>query len=426
MRQIKAVIVGYGNRGQVYAAYALQEPKQLKIVGVVDPNKFLLGEAKKAFKLSNQQLFTNLAAFKRAHIKADVVINATMDELHYKTAIEILNMKYNMLMEKPIVNNREQLLKIEALAKKNKCLVLVCHVLRYTPFYRTIKQTLLDNKIGEIVTIEANEHVCLQHYLTAYLRGKWNSEKKCGSGLLLAKSCHDLDIICWLNNNTTPVEVSSFGGRHYFIKKNKPKGAADRCYKCKYQHTCPLSSVTLYVDHNTMAHLTLARLNKRFDEITPKDRLEFIKKDIYGVCAYDIASDLVDRQASIIKFKNGSTASFTLLGLAAKPDRYIHIIGTKGEIEGKIEENKVIIRTYTNDVWKYETEVIDLSKQIINKVKYGGHSGGDYNIMHDLCAYLNKDHSSISITKLSDSINGHLCVYALEKARKSNTIQEVK
>ena len=65
--------------------------------------------------------------------------------------------------------------------------------------------------------MEMNEHVCLQHYSSAYLRGKWNNEAKCGSGLILAKSCHDLDIMCWLNNSSNPKSVSSFGGSKLFV-----------------------------------------------------------------------------------------------------------------------------------------------------------------------------------------------------------------
>ena len=241
----------------------------------------------------------------------------------------------------------------------------------------------------------------------------------------MAKSCHDLDIICWLNNSTIPTEVASFGGRHYYVKSQAPKDAADFCYKCKYQNTCTLSSTTLYVKHDTMPFLVWDRLNLPLDKITKEQKKAFLKKDIYGKCAFKIPSDLVDRQSSIIKFKNGSTASFTLLGVATKADRFIHIIGTKGEIEGKISNNKITLRICGSDYWVPNTQEIDLSSQIKDLAKYGGHSGGDYNIMKDVCAYLNGNKKSISITHLKDSINGHLCVYAIEKARKTNTIQKL-
>lgn len=422
---IKAVVVGFGNRGEVYADYSLQKPKELKIVGIVDPNPFKLSYAAKKYGLNKDQLFKTVNDFVKAKVKADVVINATMDQDHYKTALPILKAKYNMLIEKPIVPNNKQLEEIAKVAKENKCKVFVCHVLRYTMFYRTIKQMLLDKKIGDVVTMEINEHVCLQHYLSAYLRGKWNNEKECGSGLILAKSCHDLDIMCWLNNASEPKKVVSFGGRKLFVKENKPKGAAEYCYKCKHKHTCPLSSVTLYEERDTMPFLVYAKLNKPIDDISHAEKVKFLHKDIYGKCAYDIKSDLVDRQSTIVEFKNGSTASFTLVGCSTQPNRYIHIIGSHGEIEGKIESNKITVRTYKGNVWDYKEEVIDLKDKIVNLARFGGHNGGDFLIMHDLCAYLNGDKSSISITNLNDSLNGHRCVYAAEKSRKNNIIVEL-
>ena len=54
-----------------------------------------------------------------------------------------------------------------------------------------------------------------------------------------------------------------------------------------------------------------------------------------------------------------------------------------------------------------------------------GHSGGDYEIMKSIVRYMNGDRDMITITKLSDSINGHLCVYAVDEARLSHQVQKL-
>lgn len=424
MKKIKAVVVGYGNRGQVYADFSLQEKDKLEIVGIVDPNPFKLNEAKLRYNLNDKDLFKSLEEFLSKNIECDIVINSTMDQQHYETSKLILSHKYNMLVEKPIVPNKEQLLDLEKLAIKNNCKVFVCHVLRYTPFYRTIKQLLLDNTIGKIMTIEMNEHVCLPHYLTSYCRGKWNTEEICGSGFLLAKCCHDMDLISWLNNSSEPIQVASFAHRQEFVKENKPKDATEFCYLCPHEDTCPYSSKRTYLQLNAMPFLTWDRLNKPLDEITMEEKKEFLKHDIYGKCAYD-CGDIVDRQNLIIDFKNGSVCSFTLVGGATKADRYIHIVGNLGEIEGKIEENLITIRKFDKTLMMGKSETIDVSKNIVNNAKYGGHSGGDYAIMNDLVNYLNGNKDSISMTSLRDSINGHLIVYAAEKSRKTNKIVKI-
>ena len=40
--------------------------------------------------------------------------------------------------------------------------------------------------------------------------------------------------------------------------------------------------------------------------------------------------------------------------------------------------------------------------------------------------YLNRDESSISITSIEDSINGHHCVYAAEESRKTECFVKIR
>lgn len=423
MKKLMTAIVGYGNRGQIYADYSLDEPSELGVVAVIDPNDFKLQEAKARYGLSDDCLFHDFDAFANSKIACDLVINATMDQYHYETAIKILNAGYDMLMEKPIVSNAKQLKEIEKLAKEKGAKVFVCHVLRYTPFYRKIKELLNAGTIGDVVTMELNEHVCRPHFLSSYIRGKWNSEEACGSSFLLAKSCHDMDLICWLNNASAPKKVASFGNRSRFLPKNAPEGAAEYCYQCKHEKNCPYSALDLYLEKNAFDFLVWDRLNKPFNEITDEEKEAFLKKDIYGKCAYTCGGDIVDRQNLIVNFENGSLATFNMVGGSMRASRFIHIVGTLGEIEGVLETDEITLRTYTRDALMGKTETIDVHP--INNAKHGGHSGGDYAIMHDLIRYLNGDDSSISITSIEDSINGHLCVYAADKARKTDAVVDI-
>ena len=420
MKKIKTVIVGYGNRGQVYADYSLDEPAELEVVAVVDPNEYKLKVAKERYGLCDSNVFTCFKDFAEAKIDADIVVNATMEQYHYETALEILNAGYNMLIEKPIVADKDELLDIKRVADEKGLSVFVCHVLRYSPFYKSIKQAISSGKLGKIVSAEMNEHVWVPHYLTSYVRGKWGREDVCTSPILLAKCCHDMDLIAWLNEDAKPVSVSSYGHRAHFVKENKPEGATEYCYNCPHEKDCLYSAITHYYRNNVMPFLVLDSFNKPYDQITPEEKMEFLKKDDYGKCAYTVTGDVVDRQNVLVNFDDGRVVAFTLSCGTCRPDRYIHVVGTEGEIEGKLEENKYVFRTYNKDVIGYSEEVIDLKDQIVNKAMYGGHSGGDYGIMHDIVRYLNGERASASITHLADSVASHLIVYAAEESRKTD------
>ena len=148
-KKLYAAIVGYGNRGQVYGDYSLQCPDEFGVAAVIDPKEFKLREAKERYGLSDERLFCDFASFLKSGIKCDFVINATMDQFHYETTMEILGAGYDLLVEKPIVPNEKELLDIKNLAEKKGVRVFVCHVLRYSPFYTKIKEILNSGVIGK-------------------------------------------------------------------------------------------------------------------------------------------------------------------------------------------------------------------------------------------------------------------------------------
>lgn len=422
--KIKAIVVGYGDRGSIYSNYAVQYPEELEIVAVVDPNSFRLGLAKEKFKLSNEQCLTDFNDLLKKGKIADFAIVATMDQLHYEQAKSLLLQNYHLLLEKPIVNNSEELQELKKLAEERDRIIMVGHVLRYTPFYGAIKQAILDGEVGKIMHMETSELVGVCHSSSSYIRGKWNKEEICGSGMLLAKCCHDIDLICWLNNETMPAEVVSYGGRNFILPENAPEGSTERCYLgCPHIDTCKFSAKSLYVDNDMFPHYSYPLIKKKHDEITLDEKLEALKtNDPMGACAYKTGSDLVDHQGVMMKFANGSTAFHSMISAVPRPGRKIHIIGTDGEIEGFFESGKFVIRKFDFKTSFYTEKEIDVNKDIDKNV---GHGGGDIGLIRDMVNRMQGKPASIAATDITDSINGHECVYAAERSRKENVFVKV-
>ncbi|MBQ8229572.1 MAG: Gfo/Idh/MocA family oxidoreductase [Clostridia bacterium] len=428
MKKLKVALLGAGDRGKIYCNYALIRPEELEIVSVVDTNTFRLNEAADRYGVPVERRFTELDEFLKSGIECDFVVNATMDEMHYETSMKIIRAGLNMILEKPITGKLEELTDIERAATEMNVKVLICHVLRYTPFYRGIKEVLDSGRLGKVMNMQLNEHIWHGHFVNAFVRGKWRSEKTCGSGLLLAKCCHDTDLISWLNNSTKPKYVSSFGSRSFFTEKNAPEGATQYCFECPRKEECMFNAYKFELEKDFIPFYTWAGLNKPLDEITLAEKKEFLKSDVYGQCVYKTDMDIVDRQCVSVEFENGSIATLNMVGGASAPGRYFHVLCEYGEIVGYIEENKYVVRVFDKDKVWYEDEVIDLNK--INKLQDNdnsvtGHYGGDYYLMKDAVRYFSGIGESVSVTKLADSINGHLIVYAAETSRKERRIVEI-
>ena len=423
MRKIKAAVLGCGDRGSRYAAYSLEEPEELEIIAATDINPLKLSQFKEKYFLKDDMLFPDLNGFLAKKPECDIVINCTMDEAHYETTMALLKAGYNVLLEKPITAVPAELAALGKEAERRNRSVIVCHVLRYTPFYSRIKNIIDSGKTGSIISMQMNEHVWYGHFVNAYVRGKWRSEKECGSGLLLAKCCHDTDLMCWLNNNSAPEKVSSFGTRNFFRKENAPENSTEYCYNCPHRGTCMFDAYKMELEKDFIPFYTWAGIGKPLDEITEEDKREFLKHDVYGQCVFKTDMDLVDKQCVSVQFENGSLATLTVVGGTSKAGRHLHIICEYGEIVGYIEDNKFILREFDKVNITHKDTLIDLSVPQAEEEKdnsVAGHYGGDYYIMRDLVRFLNGEKTSVATTVIEDSVNGHLICYAAEKSRKTD------
>ena len=409
------ILVGFGDRGHVYSAEAERHPDQVKIVGVVEPDDFRRNEAKERFGIEEANCFTSVEDCVRRGRIADAVINTTMDTLHVKTAVPFLELGYDMLLEKPITNNKQELLRLEKCAEEHKCKLMICHVLRYTPFYRAIKEVVLSGEIGDIVSMETNEFVALCHASHSYIRGKWNNREVCGSSMLLAKCSHDIDLLCWLNNKTVPERVTSMGGRYFFIEKNAPKNAGTRCLvDCPIEKDCIYSARKISLDHDFFPWLAWDCFKKDPSQVTQEEKEESLKTDnVHGRCIFKTEADIVDRQMVMIRFKDGTIASHGMIAGVAKAGRDIHIVGTLGEVQGFLEENRFTVRTYNPDTLFYNERTVDLASSVADDDR---HSGGDSRLIEDFIRLLNDEPRSVSSTVIQDSVYGHLTVFAADES----------
>ncbi len=420
---ITAVVIGCGDRGCTYCEAGVHYLKKIKVVAAIDPDPVRLRYMQTHFGVPISQCYQDMQEVLSQGRIADCVINGTMDQYHLETALPFLAQGYDMLLEKPLVNNQQDLLCLQDAAKKSGSRLTVCHVLRYTPFYHEIKELILAGELGEIMNIQTSERVGAFHSSASYLRGKWNQESECGSSLLLAKCCHDIDLLCWLNNSTTPSTVMSHGGRSFFIPEKAPSGAGYRCLvdcPAEVRKNCIYDAQNMYIDNCLLPQYPWQCTGKNPEDVSKEERIESLKTyNPHGLCIYKAGGDLVDHQNVAITFANGSTALHSMTLGAMRPGRSIWIQGTRGELEGWFEGGIINLRSYDPATSLYTEKIFDVSAEVAS---VGAHMGGDAGLIRDFCARLEGAEPSISTTSIEDSINGHLVCYAADQAMREGKI----
>lgn len=408
---ITFAIAGFGDRGSTYASMQKLFPDKMKVAAVADLDPKKVEKAQKLYGIPEENCFSSAEEMLKRERLADVMVVSTMDRQHVGHAIPAMEKGYHILLEKPISPELSKCREILKAEEKYQRKIIVCHVLRYTVFYDTLKDLISQGRIGDVVSICANENVGYWHQAHSFVRGNWRNSRET-SPMILQKSCHDMDILTWLMGKKCK-SVSSVGGTYLFKEEMAPKGAASYCLGgCKAKDSCVFDAEKIYV---TSPKTGLKSGNSWISSIlsvenTLESTYEALKTGPYGRCVYHCDNDVVDHQQTNLLMEDGSTISFTMCAFTENCYRYFKAMGTKGEIEADMRSNLIHIREFGK-----EEEVIDV-RTIASDLK--GHGGGDSGIVADFLDMLLSDREETErTTTLVNSMESHFIALAAEESR---------
>jgi predicted dehydrogenase len=411
MSKVTAILLGAGGRGMgAYASYALKHPNELEFIAVAEPNKERREKFKKLHNLPDNMCFESWEELLAGPKLADAALICTQDRMHFKPTVMAIEKGYHILLEKPISPNPKECLIIGEKAKEHNKVLSVCHVLRYTSFFATLKKLLDDGRIGRLISIQHNENVGYWHQAHSFVRGNWRNSTE-SSPMILQKSCHDTDILLWLVGAEC-VRVSSFGSLTHFKSECAPEGAPMRCLDgCPEEDECPYYAPKIYLTDNTGWPTSVIS-----EDTSIEARTKALKDGPYGRCVYHCDNDVVDHQVVNMEFSNEVTVAFTMCAFSNIINRTIKLMGTRGEIRGDMHRNEI-------EITDFNTGTVETIK--LQDSEYG-HGGGDYGIMRDFLKLVQQDGKVQGRTSASVSVQSHMIAFAAEKARVEKKIINIK
>ena len=397
------VLIGAGQRGRIYADYAVRAG-YAAVSAIVEPDPQRRQEAAQQLGVGAERCFAREEELFALGKIADAAIIASMDRDHYRQALGALALGYDLLLEKPVSPVLAECQEIEKRAKEAGRLVLVCHVLRYTPFFSALKALVQRQALGRIITIRHEENIGNFHMAHSFVRGNWaNAEKT--SPIILQKSCHDFDILVWLTGSRAQ-SLSSVGELTYFKEESAPEGGAERCWECKHNAGCRFAAQKCYLPALGQWPATVVASRQ-----TPQALAQALKTGPYGRCVYRCGNDVCDHQTTLITFENGVTASFTMSAFTNRMNRSIRILCEDGEIWGNDEESRIVMTRFaSNMVEEYSQEALCVPRP------QSGHGGGDTALVDDFFNALHGREAK-GVTTIDQSLESHFMAWAAEESR---------
>ena len=419
MKQYSAILIGAGLRGVAYTDKMKAMEEKFKLIAVAEPLEGRRNFVKEKHGIADEMCFNSWEEILAKPKMADIAVICTMDAMHYEPTMKAIELGYDILLEKPLAPTSRECAEMLLAAEKRGVKILVCHVLRYTPFFKTIKELVMKGTVGKIMSVVHVEAVGNVHQSHSYVRGNWHSEEETAP-MLLAKCCHDLDIIQWILDESCE-KVQSFGKLSYFTPENAPVGVPKRCIEgCPIEDTCPYNSVKLYLESKDNSWFRSACTKGIAKKKIPTDDevMEALKTTDYGLCVFRANNNVVDHQTVNMQFKSGATATLTMNAFN-KGGRYIRIFGTKGELFANMGDDRIQLYTF-EDKKHVEIPVVKIDESIKS-----GHGGGDAGLIVELYDYLSGSYNGFCAADIDISVKNHLIGFAAEKSRKNDSVENI-
>ncbi|KAJ3292949.1 hypothetical protein HDU79_000858 [Rhizoclosmatium sp. JEL0117] len=422
---VTVLVVGAGQRGNIYASFCLTHPSLATVVAVCESNAKRQSNFALRHKIDAKNVLSDYKQITKGLAQCAVV--STLDQSHADIVVHLASLGYHILCEKPMAVSLEDCEVMRQAVLKAGVLFACGHVLRYSPYTRALQSVLRSGEIGDIINVVHVEPVGWYHFAHSFVRGNWRNEAET-SFSLMTKCCHDVDLLTHLFAPLKAKRVSSFGSLTHFKKSQKPKEAGDakNCLDCSISSSCPYSATSLYITQarklNKNWPISVVCGGQEVDAETPQDLEDLVVSKLrdgqYGACVYEIPdNDVCDHQVVNIEFEGGKTASLTMVAFTESVcQRATRIHGTKGEIIGDMSTFTVF------DFGSKVKRTVDPAKTDVDGDGTSGHGGGDSGLMHAFIRAVATGDQSLLGCDVNDVFESHRLVFAAEEARLKGTV----
>jgi len=177
-------ILGQGRSGYgIHARWLREATDQYKIVAVSDELAERRRDAKHEF---GARTYTDYRELLKKERDLDLVVNALPSTGHPKGTIQALNLKHNVVCEKPLATKVADFDKMVAAAKENRRMLAPFQNSRFRPYYMKVCDIIKSGVIGDVLYVRLN-------YSGFARRWDWQTLQKNWGGSLNNTGPHPMD-----------------------------------------------------------------------------------------------------------------------------------------------------------------------------------------------------------------------------------------
>ncbi len=191
-KPVKFAVVGFGLIGQRHATIIGGHPSaQLEAIVEIDPER--QQEAKLQFQVP---VYNSLKDLNKSEEFIDVINVCTPNHLHAPVALQALEGKHHVVIEKPMALTKEDCEKIIFKSLQVSRNVFVVKQNRYSPPSKWLKSVVENGILGKVYMVQIN---CYWNRDERYYKqGGWKGTIGQDGGTLFTQFSHFIDIMYWV------------------------------------------------------------------------------------------------------------------------------------------------------------------------------------------------------------------------------------
>ena len=373
---MRTAIVGLGLRAGNVLKMIKADMPELELVGYVDPDPCGLSLLEEDSTHLNQYEDLQTMIDK---CNLDLLWVASPNHLHLEHIRVGLEAGLKVFSEKPIVTTKADSFSLAKLIKKyGENQLIVGLVLRYSVHMRELRRILDAGTLGNITSLEANEHIAPYH--GSFFMRDWRRLEKYSGGFMLEKCCHDIDLYNSIVGDR-PTRVASFGGRNNFIPSEAPNGN----------------------EHDDVYQKKLSFWESAEDPFTSD-------------------ADIIDHQNALLEYPGNVSFSFHTSINVPDEQRRFCIIGSRGMAEGDFGRGGLRITDARTGECLEDHDFSYPSTP--DSGNYPSHYGADQLMCEDIVSFLRGDLKSLPVGP-KEAITAGLVAMAIDESMATGQIVDM-
>ncbi|WP_343700850.1 Gfo/Idh/MocA family oxidoreductase [Chitinophaga sp.] len=216
-RKIRFAVLGCGHIGKRHAEM-ISRNSEAELVALVDTKQ----KTELEIDAYNVPLFHSIEDFLAADIDVDVVNVATPNSFHASQALQVLEARKHVVVEKPMALSKSDAERVIYRALQVNKHVFAVMQNRYSPPSVWIKELVESGKLGKIYLVQLN---CYWNRDERYYKiDSWHGKKTLDGGTLFTQFSHFIDIMYWLFGDITNINAKIADMNHSHLTEFEDSG----------------------------------------------------------------------------------------------------------------------------------------------------------------------------------------------------------